>query len=100
MRLRLGLGVTLFVVVGCFRSSAGLPQPGDHVQPGLTQRIDWKASERGSLWVDLRATNTAGQARRLGFNASPRHNPVASIQFFDQADQPLAKLVIELKERC
>jgi hypothetical protein len=70
------------------------------VQPGLTQKIDWKAGERGSLWVDLRATNSAGQARRLGFNASPVQNPVASIQFFDQANQPLDQLVIELTERC
>jgi hypothetical protein len=98
---RWGLWAAAVVLAaGCnMGNQGGLPQPGDEVRPSITQPIDWKAGEKGSLWVDLKATNASG-SRRLGFNASPKNNPVATIQFYDAEGNPMTTQEVELAERC
>ncbi len=94
------LAVALVGVAGCGYSS-DKPRPGDEVKPALTDLIRWKAGQdRGSLWVDLQATDTSGKSRRLGFRASPTHNPVAHIEFFNADDRPIHTTSVELSQRC
>ncbi len=94
------LAVALIAAAGCGFSS-DLPRAGDEVKPALTDPIKWKAGQdRGSLWVDLQATDASGKSRRLGFRASPTHNPVANIEFFNADDRPIHTTSVELNQRC
>ena len=107
MRKR-SLGLTVFLagvgilglISSVFLRSSGLPQPGDKVSPRLVQEIEWTPGQQGPLWVELAATSESGKTRRLGFQASPKENPIALVRFYDSANDLIRPLEVELSQRC
>ena len=99
------LAVLLVLVIGglilsSWFGNSGLPRAGDTVSPRLVQEIHWEAGQEGELWVDLAATSPAGKSRRLSFAASPSHNPIAHVSFYDDGGEPIAPSIAELSQRC
>ena len=96
MKRAIFLGTLL--LVGCGRSS--LPLPGDIVAPRLFLPVTWNAGDEVDLWVELAATNKAGNSRRLGFAASPSKNPIANVVFYDETGGQIRSKKVELSQRC
>ena len=96
MRWTIFLGI--LPLVGCGTSS--LPMPGDVVAPRLVESVIWQPGGETNLFVELAATNKAGESRRLGFAASPTHNPVATVVFYDEIGEQIGNRVVELSQRC
>ena len=86
------------LLAGC--GQGDMPLPGDVVAPRLTEAVAWNAGGETNLFVELAATNDAGESRRLGFAASPVNNPVASVVFYDEAGGQICSEKVELSQRC
>jgi len=57
--------------------------PGDRVEPRLVEEIHWTPGRRGSLEVEITATDKSGELRLLDYEAVGEANPVAEINFLD-----------------
>ena len=95
------LVAVMTLAAGCGEQSLpSLPQPGDTVSPRIVGTGQWKPGGNVNLRVVLEATDEMGNSRQLGFEASPKINPVAEVQFLDGGDQIVESIEVELSKRC